>query len=248
MNPYEVLEITPGASSETIKDAYHRLAKKWHPDRFTGPAKEEAELHFRQVAEAFASLKDVGKREEQERKATESGPSIQLQEEVPQVPPSERTVEDWYSDAKRAMEAKDYDRAQALIQYALRMDSTRAEFFVLLAQAMEAAGGDKKKLAKTLETAVRLNPKDVDSTVHLAELFQSFGMYARATRLWETAHNLNPNHPVFTPTNAKSPKAEGKPKDKGKNQALAENLSFGEQFTDLINKGRDLFQRITKRG
>ena len=67
MNPYEILEIAPGSSAEDIKAAYHRLAKRWHPDRFTGAEKEEAEKRFRQLAEAFNMLKDAGKREDSEQ-------------------------------------------------------------------------------------------------------------------------------------------------------------------------------------
>ncbi|HLO68606.1 MAG TPA: DnaJ domain-containing protein, partial [Holophaga sp.] len=64
MNPYEVLEISPGSRPEEIKAAYHRLAKQWHPDRFNGAAKAEAEGRFRQLAEAFNMLKDTARREE----------------------------------------------------------------------------------------------------------------------------------------------------------------------------------------
>ncbi len=32
MDPYKVLEISPGASEEEIKKAHRRLAKKYHPD------------------------------------------------------------------------------------------------------------------------------------------------------------------------------------------------------------------------
>ena len=64
MNPFDVLEIRPDASPEDIKAAYHRLAKQWHPDRYTGDAKVEAEEKFRELAEAFSTLKDPGKRRE----------------------------------------------------------------------------------------------------------------------------------------------------------------------------------------
>ena len=47
MNPYEVLELSVGASADEIKAAYHAMAKKWHPDRFAGEAKVEAERRFR---------------------------------------------------------------------------------------------------------------------------------------------------------------------------------------------------------
>ena len=49
MNPFDALEIHVGASAEEIKAAYHRLAKMWHPDRFTGAEKELAESKFRDI-------------------------------------------------------------------------------------------------------------------------------------------------------------------------------------------------------
>ena len=52
MNPFQVLEVSPGASAEDIKASYHRLAKQWHPDRYMGEEKAEAEERFRELAEA----------------------------------------------------------------------------------------------------------------------------------------------------------------------------------------------------
>lgn len=34
-NPYRVLKIAPGSDADTVRNAYHELAKKYHPDRFS---------------------------------------------------------------------------------------------------------------------------------------------------------------------------------------------------------------------
>ena len=34
MNPYKVLEIDENATQEQIKEAYRRLVKKYHPDKY----------------------------------------------------------------------------------------------------------------------------------------------------------------------------------------------------------------------
>jgi len=68
--------------------------------------------------------------------------------------------------------------------------------------------GDKRIQVRALENALRLNPKDVDSAILLAETFQTLGMHARATRLWEVVRHLRPNHPVFAPAVGKGRKGE----------------------------------------
>lgn len=60
-NLYEVLQLSPGASDEAIKQAYRRLAKLYHPDGQGGdPAKAE---QFKEIAEAYEVLSDPVKRQ-----------------------------------------------------------------------------------------------------------------------------------------------------------------------------------------
>src|SRR3954454_17504899 len=58
---YEVLGVAKSADGEEIKRAYRRLAMKYHPDRADGD-KAEAELRFKECAEAYEVLSDPAKR------------------------------------------------------------------------------------------------------------------------------------------------------------------------------------------
>jgi len=58
---YEMLGISPNASSEDIKKAYRRLAVKYHPDKNRDNSKE-AEEKFKEVSEAYKILSDGEKR------------------------------------------------------------------------------------------------------------------------------------------------------------------------------------------
>ncbi|MEW6608116.1 MAG: molecular chaperone DnaJ [bacterium] len=58
---YEVLEVNKNASVDEIKNAYRRLAKKYHPD-VNPDNKKEAEEKFKEIAEAYEVLSDPQKR------------------------------------------------------------------------------------------------------------------------------------------------------------------------------------------
>ena len=57
---YEVLGISKTADEKTIKKAYRKLAKKYHPDSNEGNA--SAAEHFKEVNEAYDVLSDEKKR------------------------------------------------------------------------------------------------------------------------------------------------------------------------------------------
>ncbi len=57
---YETLECQKGATVETLKGAYRKLAMKFHPDRNPGDA--TAEVKFKEISEAYDVLKDDQKR------------------------------------------------------------------------------------------------------------------------------------------------------------------------------------------
>jgi tetratricopeptide (TPR) repeat protein len=228
MNPYEILEITPNASSEEIKEAYHRLAKKWHPDRFMGPEHAEAEQRFRLLAEAFGMLKNTGRpialATPAEVPASPTAPASEPPIALHSVPPAARSSQDWYDEAKAAYEGKDWSRSLSLIHYALKMDSEKVDFHLLLAKLLDRPGGDVRKLVQTLETILRLNPKEVESAIRLAEVYQTVGLSTKATRMWETVRRIAPGHKVF--------QQETKPSS----GVMGHVKGLGDQFNELVER------------
>lgn len=217
MNPFEVLDIKPGASPDEIKTAYHKLAKIYHPDRFTGEEKVQAEERFRKLAEAFNLLKDEGRREELSRRfsAPSNGEAVaspSAEGAAPRVKPlSERTAQDWLDDAKASVEAQDLGRALGLVQSALRLDAEMGEAHRLYAQLLLTLGGDKRARIRALENVIRLCPKDADAMVMLSDAYLEVGLQARAQRMRDEARLINPKHPALRqaqPEKAPAVKAE----------------------------------------
>ncbi|XP_077450389.1 dnaJ homolog subfamily B member 9-like [Stigmatopora argus] len=58
---YDILGVPKVASERQIKKAFHKLALKYHPDRNKGP---DAEVKFREIAEAYETLSDDKRRRE----------------------------------------------------------------------------------------------------------------------------------------------------------------------------------------
>ena len=54
---YEILGVAPDASAHSIKNAYRRLIKRWHPDRYRGaPAHAEATYMTGLINEAYSAI------------------------------------------------------------------------------------------------------------------------------------------------------------------------------------------------
>ncbi len=68
LNYYQILKITPLASSRDIQDAFHREALAFHPDRYMGMKNEQllsnAKIMYAKVVEAYSTLSDKNKRAE----------------------------------------------------------------------------------------------------------------------------------------------------------------------------------------
>ena len=56
-NPYQTLGVSPNATDEEIKKAYHTLAKKYHPDNYKdSPIADVAEEKMKEINEAYDEI------------------------------------------------------------------------------------------------------------------------------------------------------------------------------------------------
>jgi len=58
---YEILEVPKNANDADIKKAYRKLALRWHPDKNPDNL-ADAEIHFKEISEAYEVLSDSNKR------------------------------------------------------------------------------------------------------------------------------------------------------------------------------------------
>lgn len=241
MNPFDILEVRVGASADEIKASYHRLAKMWHPDRFTGAEKEEAESKFRDISEAFNILKDPERRGWAEEEFKSGGPGSSSQA-TPSANPGpsavERTPDDWFQESMKAFRDLDVERALGLVQFAIRQDPNKADYHLFQVKLLETKGSDRRAIIKCLETALNLQPKNVETILRLAEHFQALGMQARSAALIQKARELAPNHKMLKRMGAASGAAK---QDNDKGMDI-------KGFGDLGQQAKALFSKIMRRG
>jgi len=73
---YLLLGITRNADADEIKEAYRRSAKKFHPD---GVGKAKSAEKFREIAEAYQTLGNLGRRRSYDRELIDSAIEIPVQ-------------------------------------------------------------------------------------------------------------------------------------------------------------------------
>ncbi len=64
---YRLLGVSPGASPERIRSAYRKLVRRYHPDVYGGDP-EVAHTNFRELTDAYETLRDPLRRREYDRK------------------------------------------------------------------------------------------------------------------------------------------------------------------------------------
>jgi len=77
MNHYEVLCIPVDADDGTIRSAFRRLARRYHPDVGTGSSREK----FRELAESYETLIDPLRRADYDRTLTTLDRPVPIQVE-----------------------------------------------------------------------------------------------------------------------------------------------------------------------
>jgi hypothetical protein len=122
---YETLKVSPKATHDEIRRAYHAEARKWHPDRFNehspGEA-EEAENSMRQVNEAWRVLrdKDLRRQYDNERNRTtpnQSRPGIRVDDNITRIDP--RLLDPEFLESRRQAQADYIDnRRSAVLRFA----------------------------------------------------------------------------------------------------------------------------------
>src|SRR4029453_13830225 len=170
---YQLLGVTPQASAGEIRQAYAKLAREKHPDRFTDPAaKQQAQRAFQDLTTAFNALANPKSRQEYDQAREKPGPKTPegSAPDAPRRPPAE--VASPRAAGGALGKAGGHDAAREAVQVLERVTQlapNHATAFVELATVL-ARQGLKLRAQKAVEAALRIAPRDARANRLAAEL------------------------------------------------------------------------------
>ena len=111
------------------------------------------------------------------------------------IPSSGRVHFDAVAQGIEAFKKQDYHTAVQLLTVAVTQDEGNAKAHAMLSLALAKNPNWIRDALQHMETASKLDPRNVSYLVELALLLQSQGLKLRAKRALEGASALNPDHP-----------------------------------------------------
>jgi DnaJ-class molecular chaperone len=183
---YEILGVKQDATPAVVSDAFRRLVKEHHPDRFRDPqAKSEAESFLKDVTEAYNTLSKPLPREEYDRSLARP------QSAIAQKSPQEQ-VRDLLQGGISRYRSGDFTSALAMFDHALRIDPDNDS--ALFHSGMIRLKNPRWRTQGTqqVERAIELNPYSASYVKDYVDFLLDNGLQHRAQRLVEAALENNP--------------------------------------------------------
>jgi curved DNA-binding protein CbpA len=196
-NHYELLGVARGATPAEVRQAYLRLAREKHPDRFADPVeKQQAQTFFQDLTTAFNTLWNENSRREYD---------ADLERKKPTNPAE--SAQDAFARGLALLEAGSFAEAATLFHAAVHHAPQEARYHAALGRALARQTGGMREAIQALERAVSLQPQTASYHAELGVLFFKQGFRARAQKAAEAALRIDPREPLA--------------------RRLAENLSSG---------------------
>ena len=212
---YEVLGVQREISAPDLKTVYYQLARRYHPDRFRKsdaallPSIESA---FARITQAYDTLRDDQLRASYDRKLVARKKAEQLADSAPKASastPQPETVvegaaepvvsvaqraETQFKEGFAALELGQKKVALALFASAVRAVPNEPRYRAFYGQVLAANEATRRAAEAELSAAIKLDPKNSDYRVMLAELYRDLGLKLRAKGEAERAVAADPNN------------------------------------------------------
>ena len=179
---YMILGVAKTATQAQIKEAYLKLARANHPDRFRDPEKRnQAAETIQTINESYNHLRD----EKLRREYDESLSRLAL-------PPHEQ-ADRYYKNGMMREELTEYTEALKFFYEAMQLEPENALYIGAAARMLARDRSKVRQAAELYNKAIARDPKQKDLYSELGSLLQSAGLPTRARRIFESGLQHHPD-------------------------------------------------------
>ncbi len=124
---YEILRVPRNATSKQIRDRFLQLARDRHPDRFGDEEKEQAEVDFQKITQAYNVLHDANRRLQYDKET-------EVQAKSPTEDVRTQAARVYLQRGVEAFRKKRYQEAMKNLEQATQEDSSDPQAWYYLSQ------------------------------------------------------------------------------------------------------------------
>lgn len=210
---YDVLNVNWDVTANELKTIYYQLARRYHPDRFRKEHPSlvpQVEAAFAKITQAYDTLRDDNLRAgynsklEARRKAQQVADAAKTTTQATHEAPAETDGEPGISKAERAalqfkegvaaLELGDRKAALGLFASAASAVPNEARYRAFYGHLLAGNERTRRPAEAELQAAIKLDPKNAEYRVMLAELYRDLGLKLRAKGEAERAVAADPNN------------------------------------------------------
>jgi curved DNA-binding protein CbpA len=196
---YGILSVSGGASEHQIKEAYHALAKQYHPDRFQSKdcgaeIRTMAEKLFARITGAYATLGDPTLRSTYDKDCQKKGGPAEFSLKDQSVADRENRAEAIFHAGQGFFAKGEFEKAAERLRECVWLKPDVAKYQYLLGASNAELPKLRKEAEQCLLKAVELDRTLSDAYLSLGKLYLRSGLARRAEAQLREVLRLSPNH------------------------------------------------------
>ena len=195
LNSFEILGIAQDADNGSIKKAYFKMAKQYHPDRYHNNRQDvlaAASDIFTLINTAYTTLSDENARRTYEESLKSGG-----KQDIHQDAANIMNAELQFQKGKIALSRKDYKSAREAFEWTVKLNPNEGEYKTYLGWTIfnlsPKDAAEVKKAKELIQDGIAANPKQDRAYYFIGVIHRVNGKLEEAEAAFNKAVQKNPN-------------------------------------------------------
>lgn len=201
---YKLLGVKSTASINELKESYSNFSNKYHSDRLQvapdSTVMKKANEIFAEINKAIELLSKAEKKKEydpmeyKDKYKDKDKDNEGNHDEVPLPGHDSKKARELYLKANALYKMKQYWKASSMMEEAVKLDNTKASYFLLLGLCHSKSPETQKMAERNFKIASEMEPWNADPVFALGELYRSCNFLQKADAQFKKALELNMEH------------------------------------------------------